>query len=204
MGVLRRPLTPTRGTPSRPGGRGRPWPLWLPTLAVLLVPGSRAWAQAVHAPEYQVKAVFLFNFAQFVEWPPQAFSDSTEPIVIGVLGNDPFGDYLDETVRGETVSGRPFQVRHFRSVDEVRNCQILFIGSDNRSQMDKILAALKGRAILTVGEDDDFLKQGGVIRFLTERNRVRLRINLDAARLAGLTISSKLLKAAEVVEQRRG
>src|SRR5689334_16419660 len=84
-------------------------------------------AEAAVTPEYQLKAVFLFNFTQFVEWPPQAFADANSPLVIGVLGDDPFGAYLDETVRGETVNGRPLTVQRYASVEEASKCHVLFI-----------------------------------------------------------------------------
>ena len=84
--------------------------------SALVSSGLGLAAQTPRASEYQIKAVFLFNFAQFVDWPPGAFPDSTAPLVIGVLGDDPFGPYLDETVRGETVRGRPL-TRLARDVD---------------------------------------------------------------------------------------
>jgi hypothetical protein len=166
-------------------------------LAGLLQAGS-AWSAAV-APEYQLKAVFLFNFTQFVEWPPQAFADAKSPLVIGILGSDPFGDYLDETVRGETVNGRPLLVRRYASVDEVNNCHVLFISHSEAPRQTAILGKLKGKSILTVGEDDGFVGAGGVIRFLTVSNKIRLRIGLASAQQAALTLSSKLLRPADIV-----
>ena len=166
-------------------------------LAGLLQAGS-AWSAAV-ASEYQLKAVFLFNFTQFVEWPSQAFADAKSPLVIGVLGSDPFGDYLDETVRGETVNGRPLQVRRYASVDEVSNCHVLFISHSEATRQAAILSKLKGKSILTVGEDDGFVSAGGMIRFLTVSNKIRLRIGLASAQQAALTLSSKLLRPADIV-----
>lgn len=163
----------------------------------------RPWAQSAPPKEYQLKAVFLFNFAQFVEWPPQAFPEPDTPLVIGVLGNDPFGSYLDETVRGETVDRHPLAVRRFRRVDEITACHILFITRPADSHLPDVLAALKGRTILTVGDAERFAGQGGMIRFVTDRNRIRLRINVDAAEAAGLKISSKLLRPAEIVSTGR-
>jgi hypothetical protein len=143
--------------------------------------------------------VFLFNFAQFVEWPTNAFPEAQGPLVIGVLGDNPFGTYLDETIRGEEVNKHPLAVQHYRQADEIKKCHILFISQSEMGRLDQILPSLKGRNILTVGDAESFVRQGGMIRFVTEKNKIRLRINLEAAKAANLTISSKVLRAAEIV-----
>ncbi len=169
------------------------------TAALLLVCAARLGAQTGKASEAQVKAVFLFNFAQFVDWPPAAFPDTDTPLVIGILGADPFEGFLDQTVRGEQLRGRVFQVRRFRSVEEIKTCHILFISRPTGDRLDEITASLKNRPILTVGDDDGFAERGGMIRFVTDRSRIRLQINPQAAEAAHLTISSKLLRVAEVI-----
>ena len=168
--------------------------------ALLTVAGSDLPAQTARASEYRLKAVFLFNFAQFVDWPPEAFPDSQAPLVIGVLGDDPFGGFLDETVRGEHLGGRPFEIRRSQSVDEIKPCLLLFISQSEGNRVEEILASLKHRPILTVSDGDGFAGRGGMIQFVTDRNRIRLKINLRAAQGANLTISSKLLRVAEVVQ----
>ena len=168
-------------------------------LIALLGTGHRVAAQGVRASEYQVKAVFLFNFAQFVDWPAQAFPASDTPLVICVLGSDPFGDALDQTVRDERLGGRPFQVRRYRSVDEITACHILFISRREGARPEGILAGLKQRPILTVSDADGFAERGGMIRFVTDRNRIRLQLNLAATEAAHLTVSSKLLRVAEII-----
>jgi len=159
---------------------------------------ARATAQASPS-EYQLKAVFLFHFAQFVEWPEGAFTAPGAPLVIGVLGEDPFGRYLDETVQGETVNGHPLVVRRYRQVDEITTCHILFVNRPAPAGLERVLDSLKGRAILTVGDADRFAGRGGMIRFVTDHNKVRLRINLAVAEAANLKLSSKLLRPAEIV-----
>ena len=149
----------------------------------------------------QVEAVFLFNFSQFVDWPPQVFRDASAPLVIGVLGSDPFGATLDEVVRGESVNGRALAVRRFRRVEDVTDCQILYISGSEHDRLREILQQLRGRSILTVSDMDEFANEGGMIRFLLIENKIRLRINVDAARTAGLTISSKLLRPAQIVTE---
>lgn len=160
-----------------------------------------AWMAHAEIPkEYQVKAVFLFNFTQFIEWPTNAFPDAQSPMTIGVLGDDPFGNFLEETVRGEKASGRPIIVKHFQSVENLGNCQILYVSTSEAKRMKTILAALKGRKILAVSDLVEFAQNGGAVRFVTEQNKIHFRINLEAAKKAGLTISSKLLRLAEIVE----
>lgn len=170
---------------------------WLLLLCGAL-PSGMAWS-ATATPEYQLKAVFLFNFTQFVEWPPQAFGEGS-PLIIGVLGTDPFGSYLDETIRGETINGRPLAVQRYATVDQIKNCHVLFISRSEAARQEQILSSLKGRSILTVGETGGFTEQGGMIRFATVNNKVRLHIGLNAAKAASLTLSSKLLRPADVVD----
>jgi hypothetical protein len=150
--------------------------------------------QSAPAAEYQVKAVFLFNFAQFVEWPASAFPQGQTSLVIGVLGQDPFGAYLDDTVRGERVNNRLLTVRRYRRVEEIQTCHLLFISRSESDRMDQILASLKYRKILTVADAEGAAGARVMIRFVNEQNKIRLRINPEAARAANLTISSKLLR----------
>lgn len=151
--------------------------------------------------EYDLKAAFLFNFARFVEWPASAFGSADEPFTIGVLGEDPFGAALDALVHNEKVDSRRLVVRRYRSVEEIKSCQILFISQSESPKEEEALLALKGRSVLTVGDTDAFAAKGGVIRFFTDKNKLRVRINVDAAKQEKLTISSKLLRAAEVVNK---
>jgi uncharacterized protein DUF4154 len=157
-------------------------------------------AQTATSKEYQVKAGFLYNFAHFTEWPTSAFSDSNSPIVIGVLGDDPFASDLDGLVHGEKVNNHPLVVQRYQQVEEIKSCHILFVSQSEAKQLDRIFGALKSRSILTVGDIEGFGRRGGVIRFVTENNKIRFRINIEAAKTAKLMISSKLLRAAEIIE----
>lgn len=174
--------------------------VWLAAGAATVVP-TDTLAQSPPDPEYQLKAVFLFNFAQFVEWPASAFPSPETPLVIGVLGEDPFGPYLDETVRGEKVNDRPLVVRRYQSVEEITTCHILFISRAEEGRLKGILDSLRGRSVLTVSDADRFATRGGMIRFVTDHHRIRFRINLEAARAANLTLSSKLLRPAQIVPE---
>jgi YfiR/HmsC-like len=178
--------------------RGAVVPAWRRRLALLLVACGLAGA-AAPVSEYQLKAVFLFNFAHFVEWPPASLPQQSARFVIGVLGKDPFGSYLDEVVRGESVNGHPLAVERYSGIEEIRDCQILFIPAAELHNLDRILAALKGRSVLTVTDSDATAPRGVIIGLLRQDNRIRLRIDLQAARASNLTISSKLLRPAEIV-----
>ncbi len=161
---------------------------------------AHATAQASAVREYQVKAVFLFNFTQFVAWPAGAFSGAREPLVIAILGDDPFGRDLDDTVRGEKVDSRSIVVRRYRNVEDIDVCHVLFVGKSESERIEQIVARLKNRSVLTVSDFDGSGRRGGMIRFVSENNHVRLRIDLAATKAAGLVVSSKLLRVAEIVD----
>ena len=158
-----------------------------------------AAAQAAPVPDYQVKATFLFQFTQFVDWPQEAFTSGQAPLVIGILGQDPFGTFLDQIVRNETANDRALAVQRYQRLEDVKNCQLLFVSGSEAERMGEIVAALKGQSILMVADADGFADRGGMIQFVTQQNRLRLKINLEAARAAKLTISSKLLRPATVI-----
>lgn len=155
--------------------------------------------QKLATEEYQLKAVFLFNFAQFVEWPAEVFPQPDSPIVIGILGKNPFGVFLQETVEGEQINGHPLVVVHYTSVEDIENCQILFI-NQSTARLDDVLKKLEGKDILTVSDDNNFTKVGGMIRFKNENKKIKLQINLAAVKGSDITISSKLLRLSEIVE----
>ena len=151
------------------------------------------------ADEYKVKAAFLFNFPKFVEWPAQSFKGPADPIVIGVLGRNPFHDALPDALAGKKINGRSFQVREISDISQAAGCQILFVASSERKRALDLLSGITG--VLTVGETAKFADEGGVINFKIEAGNVRLQINLEAARRQRLHISAKLLSLAEIVEK---
>ena len=165
----------------------------------LLYSATPGAASTAPSAEYQLKAVFLFNFAQFVEWPALAFHEPTAPLVIGVLGDDPFGAYLDDLVRGEKIGNRPLLVRRCKPGEDFTGCHIVFICRSETKELDKILARMKGRNLLTVSDVDSFSRRGGMVRFAMENGKVRLRINAEAAKASGLTISSKILRPGTII-----
>jgi hypothetical protein len=149
--------------------------------------------------EYQVKAAFLLNFTKFIEWPVSAFDTSDSPIVICILGDDPFGNALDQIVAGEVVNGRRIVVQRIKRPPPVKTCQALFIGRQEKEVL-KNLSDL-GPGVLTIGEGQSFVHDGGMIAFVVENRRVRFGINETAAVSAGLKLSSKLLNVAKSVEK---
>jgi hypothetical protein len=164
----------------------------------VLPPGALA-AEPGAASEYQLKAVFLLNFSQFVEWPANTFPTANTPFVIGVLGKDPFGTQLDNVVRGERVETHPLVVERYASAAQIQRCNILFIAGADAS-LQSVPAEMKGRRILTVSDADEKALPGIMIRLVIRERRVRLRIDVGAARADELTISSKLLRPAEIVD----
>ena len=163
-----------------------------------------AWllASQLHAevsPEYKLKAAFVFNFAKFIEWPPQAFDGDTNSIVIGILGDDPFGTALEEIVHGRTINGRSLTIQRARRLEELKACHLLFISRSEQQKLKNILAQLAERPVLTVSDTPDFLDGGGAINFLMEGRNVRFEINAGAAERAGLKIDAQLLSLAKTV-----
>jgi hypothetical protein len=154
------------------------------------------------AKEYQLKAAFLYNFTKFVEWPSQRFADETSPIVIGVLGRNPFGDELEKIVQGRKINGRTVAVRLLNSAAEARAVHVLFVSAGAEPQLADAMDALRTAGVLTVGESDKFMALGGVITFALETGKVRFEINQDAGENAGLKISAQLLKLATAVHRK--
>jgi YfiR/HmsC-like len=163
----------------------------------LLAAFSLVNAKAAQIPsESDLKAVFLFHFTKFVEWPATVFDRPDAEFVIGILGNDPFGPALDDIVRGEKVGRHPLVVRRVSGYPAESDCQILYVTKDAESSLDSM--RINKAPVLTVGESPAFYEAGGLVEFITERRHIKLRVNLTAARSRSLVISAKLLRVAEV------
>lgn len=174
--------------------RAASWRCWV--LLLLALAGSYGPAQEFMPTEYQVKAAFLFNFAKFIEWPPRAFASVKSPLIIGILGENPFHDDLVQTIRNKTVDDHPVLIKQFYSASDATNCHILFISASERKHLPEIFNTLKGASVLTVSETDRFTEKGGMINFVLEGTKIRFQINKNAATSAGLKISSKLMSLA--------
>lgn len=173
--------------------------LALACLLAAAAPGGRAAAQGRQAQEYEVKAAYLYNFAKFVDWPGWAFPDEDAPVVLGVLGENPFGGALD-ALAGKAVKGRPLAVRRARRLDDLGPVHVLFIADSERARLPVIFEALRGRPVLTVGEMPGFARQGGMINLISAEGSVRFEINRGETLRAGLEVSSKLLRLATLVD----
>lgn len=165
-------------------------------LGILLICGQ---VQAQRPTEYQVKAAFLYNFGKYVRWPEQpAVAPGFE---ICLMGSDPFGSVLDNLVHGERIDGQPLMVRRIHSLSEAPGCRIAFLGSSENHRLISDLQILSKYPILTVSDIQDFADDGGMIQFVTEGDRIRFIINLEAAERSGLGVSSELLKVAKLVQR---
>jgi len=148
--------------------------------------------------EYQVKSVFLFNFAKFVKWPDSVFSDSQSPFYICIIGDDPFKQTIDITIENEIVKGHPVLIERLNAIENSESCQILFISQSEQSNLAAIFNYLQTHPVLTVSDIDSFVEQGGMIQFFKLGKKIRLLINPDIAKTAELQISANLLRVAKI------
>ena len=178
----------------------RPIALNILTLtACLLVFRPVVSAETPGPSEYQVKAAILFNLTKYVEWPPSKLAGTTNPIVLGILGQDNFGDDFKRMVEGKAVNGHKLVFQHMAWNEDVRNAHILFVSASEKRRLPELLEKLKDASVLTVGECDGFIPLGGIINLGMKDNRIRPEVNLAAAERSHLKISSKLLSICDVV-----
>jgi len=185
-------------------GKRTNWKFGIVATCVLCVslafPAHGQSADPSDSSEYLIKAGFIYNFAKLMEWPDPVFPQPNSPIVIGVLGNtDPFQGTLDDVLRGKQVNGHPFVVKHLKSKDDIKGCNILFVTSSETAHADELLHQIRGLPILTIGDTPGFAERGGIIDFVVEDNKVRFDIDVQAAKQADITISSRLLTLARIV-----
>jgi len=178
---------------------------WIGAACAWAVPSTAARAETVDPIKTaQVKAAYLYNFAKFTTWPNNAFADESAPVVIGILGVDPFGETLDKTVEGKTVENRKFLVKRLppRSENDrtaLRSCHILYISESLQSRWGSILELLGDAPVLVVGESDEFAAAGGMLSFVLSAGNIVFHLNRDAVERSKLQLSSKLMKLAKVV-----
>ncbi len=175
--------------------RGAPRALLLLLAVGVLLIAQTTKAEPTSPKEYDVKAAFLLNFAQFVTWPESRSRE--KPITFGILGEDPFGPAFDLTMEGRTINDLPIQVKRFRRDEPPVGVDVLFICLSEAPFVDKILAELKSRPTLTVSDMEHFTQHGGMIGLVLREGRIRFQINHQAGAAAGLVFSSKLLRLAE-------
>ncbi len=154
------------------------------------------------APEFHLKAAFLYNFALFTDWPAESFEDKDSPLVVAVVGKDPFGDLLEATFREKRAKGRVIQVQRYASVKALGRCDVLFVPRSESERLGEIRRRLAGQHVLLVGESTGFALKGGIVNFYLKDKAVAFEINPKEAARAKLTISSRLLKLARIVEEK--
>jgi len=171
--------------------------------AWVVLPGPRAVRAADDAGsrEFALKAAYIYNFVQFVEWPDVAFADAKAPIVVTVLGDNPFGTALEQATRGKTVRGRDIAVRYAPDAAAARGSHVLFVAAPFAAQSAATLKAAGGPSVLTVSDAEGFCAAGGCIRFFAEDNRIRFEINPAAANRAGVKLQAKLLQLARLYKE---
>lgn len=159
-------------------------------------------AQKAASPD-ELKAAFVFQFTNYVQWPDGAFKDASAPIVIGIAHNAPMSKALAVAIKGKTVGNRSVQVVDVTDEATAATCQILFIDASDDKRVDEYLKGVVTKPVLTVSDDDNFTGEGGIIRLFERDNKLRIEINVDQAGRSGLTISSKLLSLASVVHDKK-
>ena len=152
--------------------------------------------------EYLLKAAWIYKIANFVTWPEEVFPDKKAPIVIGVLGKDPFGKALEQTLRSRKVDGRGFEVKRFASVKELEACHILFTPASQRRNVKAVREFCQPRHVLWFSEDPSFLGHGAVVDFYIHKKKIAFAVQVDEAKRNGLKVDSKLLQLAKVVRDK--
>ena len=167
---------------------------------ILIMLGAKyAHTETLSGLEYHVKAGFIYNFAKFVEWPTTSFENSNNVIVLCFASDNPFSDVLFD-LNDKIVSGKKIEVRKYKDDNDTEGCNIFFFGTADKTFIQQELIKLRNRNILTVGEIEGFAQMGGIINFFMEQKRLRFEVNVDAARKAGLKLSSQILMSAEIVK----
>ncbi len=151
--------------------------------------------------EYEIKAAFIYNFTKFIEWPARSFPDAQSPFVIGVLGETPCAEALEQLVKDRKFNGRTIIVRRIAEAQALGRLQILFVGSAQDVEFGTLLPTIAADPILTVGESTAFASMGGAINFVRQDDKVRFEVNLHSAGQSGVKISAQLLKLATVVRE---
>jgi hypothetical protein len=176
-------------------------------LPILLAALSLNAQNTSGSAEYLIKAGFIYNFANLVQWPSSSFAQPDSPIVIVILGEDHFGTTLDRASDGKKVNSRPFVLKRAKSISELqrtlgpqKDCQILYVSSSEMPHLNDAIQMLKGVPVLTIGETPGFARNGGIINLILEDNKVRFEVNVAAAKEADLNISSRLLALARIIQ----
>lgn len=177
---------------------GKNFAVALSILPIFVLLSAPAFCQSEENVEYKIKAAYILNFLRFMEWPDSVFAEATSPLIVGVLGTDPFGAILDKTVESEKINGHPIVIERFSSWDDLGQCHALFISTSEKKSVNKIIRAVGELPVLTISDSEHFSEQGGGITFYIDDQKVRFEINIEALRKADIKASSKLLRLAKI------
>jgi hypothetical protein len=161
---------------------------------------SQARAELPPAPEYAIKAAYLFNFAKFVEWPAGKLTDPRAPFIVGLVGPEPIAGLLEQTIQGKSIRGKKIELRYFAPGQNIDECHLLFISRQSKAPPASVLSSVKSTGVLTVSEVEGFADVGGMINFVVLEGNVKLEINLGAAEQAGLKLSSRLMGVGRLIK----
>ena len=164
----------------------------------LLLNIPQAYAESGVSREYKMKAAFIYKFTKFIEWTPESFSDNQDPLILTIIGNDPFSKAID-ALHGKKVRGRILLVKRITSIEDIDKSHILFVAQSEKERLTEILQTTRELCVLTIGDMKGFANKGGIINFFMVENQVRFEINMAAAQEAGLEIRPSLLNLAKVV-----
>lgn len=178
------------------------WLTWVLFFAHL--PLASAASSSTKLDEYKIKAVFLFNFTQLVSWPEDAFATDDSPLTVCVLGDNPFDGKLAKILHGESREGRPLTLKQLDTITPIDHCHILFVGESARQHFVAIRDQLSGAAVLTVGDYDEFIADGGMIELAHKKKRMYFKVNLTRTKRHSVFPSSKLLRLAVIVDDSEG
>lgn len=157
------------------------------------------------ASEYRLKAVFLERFTRFIEWPEKtSISDTSKPFVIKIIGKNPFGDVLKAIYSRTKIKNKPVKIYYISSVEEIKDCQILFIAASMENSLEQILKYTNEKPILTIGDCQGFGQRGVIINFFILNNKVRFEINEKTLNQSRLYLSYLLLNVATVIKGEEG
>jgi len=171
--------------------------------SALMLGSARAGGENDDDGEYRLKLAFIYNFAQFTQWPPEAFRDPAAPLTVCVVGQDPFAGEMEQTLHGRRAAGHPVEIKRLKLEDDPKGCHMIFVRANEKRAAGKILSAVRGSNTLTVGESRGFAELGGVINLVLDDNKLRFEVNLNAATQSRLRISSKVLALAKIVSTER-
>lgn len=186
--------------PARKNWHGRLLVRLMTFTCVAILSGNNFASGATNNTEYNLKAAYLYQFTKFTQWPGRLFTNQNSPIRICILGKNPFGKSLD-SFSSRASQGRDLSIKYLSSLQNIASCHVIFICRSEDRKLPQILQHIKNSPVLSVSDIDNFAQRGGIIGFVPRQRKVGLEINVDASRISGTKISSKLLEVATLIRE---